>query len=167
MRVRGHHRPTPTATARLVWPTTSACSSGDAVFGRTRSAPLGCSAVFFIETLIVGFIGSAWIGILVSIVITAFFIPNMLRKGTVDLLLVKPIHRTTLLLYKYVGGLTFIFLNTAVAVLGIWLALGLRSGVWATPFSLSIFVLTFFFAILYSASTLFAVLTPARSWRSS
>jgi hypothetical protein len=99
------------------------------------------------------------IAVLVSIVITAFFIPNMLRKGTVDLLVVRPIHRTTLLLYKFVGGLTFIFVNTAVAVLGIWLALGLRSGVWAPTFLLTILVLTFFFAILYSVSALFGVMT--------
>jgi ABC-type transport system involved in multi-copper enzyme maturation permease subunit len=104
-----------------------------------------------------------WIGsmmtLLVSLIITAFFIPNMLRKGTIDLLLVKPIHRSTLLVYKYIGGLTFIFISTAVAILGIWLALGLRSGVWANSFLLMIFVYTFFFAILYSISALFGVLT--------
>ena len=55
----------------------------------------------------------------------------MLRKGTVDMLVVKPIHRVALLLYKYIGGLTFIFLNTVVAIGGVWLALGLRSGIWA------------------------------------
>ena len=101
----------------------------------------------------------AWVAILVSVVITAFFIPNMLRKGSVDLLLVKPLHRSTLLVYKYVGGLAFIFLNTTLAVGGVWLALSLRSGVWAPGFLISIPVITFFFAILYSASTLFGVLT--------
>ncbi len=104
-----------------------------------------------------------WIGslvtLLISVIITAFFIPNMLRKGTVDLLVVKPIHRWLLLVYKYIGGLTFVFLNTAVALLGIWLALGLRSGVWANTFLLMIFVFTFFFAILYAVSTFVSVLT--------
>src|SRR5204863_726439 len=104
-----------------------------------------------------------WIGSLVtllaSIIITSFFIPNMLRKGTVDLLIVKPIHRWVLLVYKYVGGLTFVLLNTAVALGGIWLALGLRSGIWANTFLLMIFVYTFFFAILYAVSTLVAVMT--------
>ena len=114
--------------------------------------------LLFIEDVIVGGIGSG-IAMLIGIVITAFFVPNMLRKGTVDMLLVKPISRVTLLLYKYVGGLTFIFLNTVVAVGGVWLALGLRSGVWATGFLVMILVITFFFAILYSVSTLFGVLT--------
>ncbi len=111
-----------------------------------------------IENTLVGGIGST-VAVLVSVVITAFFIPNMLRKGTVDLLLVKPIHRSTLLVYKFIGGLAFIFINTAVAVGGIWLALGLRSGVWAPTFLLTILVLTFYFAILYAVSALFGVLT--------
>ena len=111
-----------------------------------------------IENVLVGYIGST-IAVLVSIVISAFFIPNMLRKGSVDLLLVKPIGRVSLLLYKFVGGLTFIFLNTVVAVVGVWAALGLRSGIWGVAFLETILVLTFFFAILYSVSTVFGVLT--------
>ena len=79
--------------------------------------PLGAQ-LYALETILVNQLG-AWVAILVSVVITAFFIPNMLRKGTVDFLLVKPIRRPTLLLYKYVGGLTFIFLNTALAVGGV------------------------------------------------
>jgi hypothetical protein len=62
------------------------------------------------------------------------------------------------LIYKYIGGLTFIFLNTSFAVGGVWLMLGLRSGIWSTGFLLTIFIITFFFAILYSVSTLAGVL---------
>ena len=119
--------------------------------------PVG-SFVQFWESVLVNWIGAA-IALLISTIITAFFVPNMLRKGTVDLLLVKPISRTALLLYKYVGGLTFIFLNTIVVVVGIWFVLGLRTGMWGTSFLLSIFVLTFQFALYYSVSTLFGVLS--------
>jgi ABC-type transport system involved in multi-copper enzyme maturation permease subunit len=115
-------------------------------------------AVYWIEDRLVNRFG-AWIGILAGIVITAFFIPNMLRKGTIDLLLAKPVRRWSLLLYKYVGGLSFVFLNTAFVVCGLWLVLGLRSGIWAPGFLVSIFAITFFFAILYAVSTFFAVLT--------
>src|SRR5262249_43790368 len=100
-----------------------------------------------------------WVTLIISIVMTAFFIPNMLRKGTVDLLIVKPIHRPVLLVYKYLGGLTFILLNTTVAIGGVWLALGLKSGVWANNFLLMIPTLTFFFAILYAVSALFGVIS--------
>jgi ABC-type transport system involved in multi-copper enzyme maturation permease subunit len=117
--------------------------------------PVG-SFVQFWESWLVNFFGAA-IALLISTIITAFFIPNMLRKGTIDLLLVKPISRTILLLYKYVGGLTFMFLNTVVVVVGVWLVLGLRTNMWGTGFLFSIFVLTFQFALYYAVSTLFAV----------
>lgn len=123
-----------------------------------ESFPLGM--VLFGVASIVLSLGS-WVTILVSVIITAFFIPNMLRKGTVDLLLAKPIARWSLLGYKYLGGLFFIFLNTSFAIVGIWLVLGLRSGLWANSFLLMILVITFFFAILYAVSTLFAVLTQS------
>jgi ABC-type transport system involved in multi-copper enzyme maturation permease subunit len=116
------------------------------------------SFLSIIEGGVIGYFGAS-IAALVAVIITAFFIPNMLRKGTVDLLLVKPIHRTVLLVYKYVGGLVFILLTTVVAVVAIWVALGLRSGAWPVTFLLTILVLTYFFAILYAVSTCFGVLT--------
>lgn len=114
--------------------------------------------VYAVEDTLVGGVG-AGVTMLLATVITAFFIPNMLRKGTIDLLLSKPIHRVPLLIYKYIGGLTFMFINTVIVVVGVWLVLGLRSGLWSTGFLLSIFVLTFEFAIFYAVSTLFGVLT--------
>jgi ABC-type transport system involved in multi-copper enzyme maturation permease subunit len=118
--------------------------------------PLGMQ--LFILTTVVIYFGSM-VSILGGVIITSFFIPNMLRKGTIDLLLAKPIHRWALLVYKYIGGLTFIFINNAFAIVGIWLVLGLRSGIWANWFLLLVFVLTFFFAVLYAVSALIAVLT--------
>jgi ABC-type transport system involved in multi-copper enzyme maturation permease subunit len=148
----------PTPTALRLWPHSLSVFFGALpVLDQQKGFPLG-TQVFLIEQVLVNSIG-AWITILISIVITAFFVPNMLRKGTVDLLIVKPINRPVILLYKYLGGLLFIALNTTVAVAGVWLALGYRSGIWSTGFLASIPVIIFFFAILYSASTLFAVLT--------
>jgi ABC-type transport system involved in multi-copper enzyme maturation permease subunit len=149
----------PTAAARRLWPHEPSLFFGALPMSFLGELPLGMQLYLLEDQVVNGF--GAWIAILISVIITAFFIPNMLRKGTVDLLLVKPIHRVTLLLYKYVGGLLFIFLNTAVAVLGVWVALGLRSGVWAPSFLLTILVITAFFAILYAVSTLFSVLTQS------
>jgi ABC-type transport system involved in multi-copper enzyme maturation permease subunit len=119
--------------------------------------PVGV-AVFDIEKWAVGYVGGA-IFLLISSVMTAFFIPNMLRKGTVDLLLSKPIHRWSLLLLKYFGGLLFMFLNTVVLIGGFWLVMGLRSGIWGWTFLLMIPILTFQFAIYYAVSTLAGVLS--------
>ena len=46
--------------------------------------------VYWIENRLINGFG-AWIGILLGVIVTSFFIPNMLRKGTVDMLIVKPI----------------------------------------------------------------------------
>lgn len=148
----------PTPTALRLWPHAFSLFFGALpLFDQEKGLPLGAQ-VYIFEQGLVNTVG-AWVTILVSIVITAFFVPNMLRKGTIDMLIVKPISRPLLLIYKFLGGLSFIALNTTIAVGGVWLALGLRSGIWSTGFLASIPVLTFFFAILYSASTLFAVLT--------
>src|SRR5262249_34101817 len=101
-------------------------------FGALPLSFLQMSLAKIVEFITDDLIGTwgAGITMLLSTVITAFFIPNMLRKGTVDMLLAKPIHRTTLLIYKFIGGLTFMFLNTLVIVVGVWLILGWRTGVW-------------------------------------
>jgi ABC-type transport system involved in multi-copper enzyme maturation permease subunit len=95
----------------------------------------------------------------VSLILTAFFIPNMLRKGAVDLLIVKPISRWQLLLYKYIGGCTFVLMVVTYAVFGVWFVMWARSGVVNPSFLLSIPLLTFTFAVLYGVSMLMAVLT--------
>jgi ABC-type transport system involved in multi-copper enzyme maturation permease subunit len=119
--------------------------------------PLG-SATKFIQDQIVNGIG-ALVALCLSVVITAFFIPNMMRKGSIDLLVSKPIGRVQLLVYKYVGGLTFIFLVSAFTIGGVWLVMAARSGMWDPSFLLVIFALTFTFAILYAVSTVVAVYT--------
>jgi ABC-type transport system involved in multi-copper enzyme maturation permease subunit len=111
-----------------------------------------------IEDKVINGMGAA-VALLISIIMTAFFVPNMIRKGSVDLLISKPIGRTPLLVYKYIGGLTFIFVLSAVTIGGVWLALAVRSGFWDPTFLVLIPVLTFTFAILYSVSVLMGVLT--------
>ncbi|HZU38110.1 MAG TPA: ABC transporter permease [Gemmataceae bacterium] len=112
----------------------------------------------FLTDKVIAAFGAGFI-MLLSTVITAFFIPNMLRKGTVDLLLVKPIHRPTLLIFKFIGGLSFMFINTLVIFGGIWLVLGLRTQMWLSGLLLCVLVLTYQFAIFYAISTLMGVLT--------
>jgi len=121
------------------------------------SGTLG-SLVYLIESTLVNGIG-AWIIMLTGVVVTAGFVPNLLRKGNIDLWLTKPISRVLILIYKYLGGLMFVFLLTSWTICGIWLAIGLRTGIWNTGLLTCVFGVTFYFAILYACSTLFGVLT--------
>jgi len=145
----------PTRAMRRLWLHEPSLFFGLVPLSRV-DVPLGFQ-LFFIAQLVLSM--GSWIAVLLAVIITSFFIPNMLQKGSVDLLLVKPIRRGWLLLFKYIGGLSFILLLNAFAVVGIWFVLGLKSGLWANWMLLLIPILTFFFAILYAVSTLMAVLT--------
>ena len=137
------------------WPHTMKMFFGSVTV--TEDTSLG-RVLWVIEDQIINGLGGA-LALLIGLIITAFFIPNMLRKGSIDLLLSKPIGRSQLLVYKYIGGLTFVFLVTTFTVGGIWLVMALRSGFWDPGFLAVIPLLTFTFAIVYAVSTLTAVLT--------
>ncbi len=114
--------------------------------------------VFKIENGLVGWIGGTGT-LVISVIITAFFIPNMLRKGSIDLLISKPIGRTQLLVYKYIGGLVFISIITSFTITLVWIAISFRAGYWDPTFLLTIPTLLLAFAILYALSTAVAVFT--------
>lgn len=121
--------------------------------------PIG-GLVTGIQITIVDYL-AGWLGVSVAIVCTAGFVPNMMRKGSIDLLLVKPIPRPVLLLYKYLGGLLFVFLNALFLVGASWVVFGFTLGNWNPWYLASIGVLLFYFAVLYSLSVLVGVLTQS------
>jgi len=97
--------------------------------------------------------------LLLSIFSCSSFIPSMLEKGNIDLLLSKPVTRTELLLGKYAGGLLVVFINIIILILGVWLLIGLKFGYWNFAFLYSSLVITFTFAVLYSIIVLFGIIT--------
>jgi ABC-type transport system involved in multi-copper enzyme maturation permease subunit len=144
------------ATSRIGWPHRPSLFFGlwEMTF---LDQPLG-DLVFLVEGGLVNSLG-AWVVLLAGVIVTAGFIPNMLQKGAIDLLLTKPMSRPLILLFKYVGGLLFVLMLTAVAVGGVWVVVGLRTGVWSPGLLYSVGGITFYFAILYACSTLVGVLT--------
>jgi ABC-type transport system involved in multi-copper enzyme maturation permease subunit len=106
---------------------------------------------------------SEWVaglgGIAVAIIFTAGFVPNMMQKGTLDVLLARPVRRTSLLLLKYVGGLTYGLMTAAVFIGGSWLVLSARSGIWNFGYLATAGTLVFFFAVIYSVGVFFATWT--------
>lgn len=144
------------SASKLRWPHTPLLFFG-AVRLSFLQKPLG-SLIYGLESVLVSGLG-AWVALLAGIVVTAGFIPNMLRKGAIDLLLTKPMSRPLILVYKYLGGLTFVAVLTAFTAVGIWIAVGLRAGVWAPGLLLAVVAITYYFAILYAFSTLVGVVT--------
>lgn len=89
------------------------------------------------------------------------FIPSMLEKGSIDLLLSKPISRTNILLGKFTGGVLLIFLCLSYLIGFVWLILSLKTGYWHFPFLLSILLMTFSFAVIFSFVILIGLTTQS------
>jgi ABC-2 type transport system permease protein len=96
--------------------------------------------------------------ILLAIFASSSFIPLMLEKGNIDLLLSKPISRSQLLFGKYLGSTLVVFINIAFLILGAWIIISLKFAYWNFNFPLVILVITFTFAVLYSIVVLFGIL---------
>jgi hypothetical protein len=102
------------------------------------------------------------LGVFVAILVTAAIIPQTFDPGSLALLLSKPVRRSLLFLAKFCGGCMFILLNASYLVLGLWLILALRFGLWDARILLCIPVYVFMFAIYYTVSALAGVL-----WRNA
>ena len=101
----------------------------------------------------------ATIGLLLALLATSTLFPQMLQKGSIDLLLCRPIPRWRLITARFLGGASIMAFNAAYLFFGVWLVLGLKSGVWTRGFPLSAFLVIFAFVILFSVVMIASVVT--------
>jgi ABC-type transport system involved in multi-copper enzyme maturation permease subunit len=104
-----------------------------------------------------------FICVFLGVFVTAGFITSLMEKGSIDLLLSKPVSRWTYIAGRYAGSVLIILAEVAYLVVGLWLVAGLSLGSWNTGFLGSIITITLAFAGVYSLVTLFGVLTRS-SW---
>ncbi len=116
------------------------------------------SAVHFLQLVLAGGVADT-LGLLLTLVWTAGFLPGFLDPRAVSVLLAKPVSRGSLLLGKYAGVLVFVLAQAAYFVVGTWLALAVRTGVWDAVYLRAIPLLLLHFAIFFSFSLLLAVCT--------
>ena len=114
------------------------------------------SAVHFLELILAGGVADT-LGLLLTLIWTAGFLPGFLDTRAITVLLAKPVPRWLLLVGKYVGVLAFVLVNATLFVVGTWLAIGLRIGVWDAEYLYAIVLLVLHFAMFFSVSTLLAV----------
>jgi len=98
-------------------------------------------------------------GLFLAIFSSSSFIPSMLEKGNIELLLSKPISRSQIILGKYFGVTSMVFINVAYAVIGFYMILGFRFNYWDTSFLITILTITFAFMVLYGLILLIGILT--------
>lgn len=100
-------------------------------------------------------------GLFLSIFSASSFIPNMLEKGNIDILLAKPISRTEIILGKFLGGVIIVTLNIAYLIIGIWILIIAKFGIWDASILYSILTISFTFSVLYSLIILIGILTQS------
>jgi hypothetical protein len=116
------------------------------------------NAVHFLQLLLAGGVADT-LGLLLTLVWTAGFLPGFLDARSVSVLLAKPAPRWALLAGKYLGVLSFVLFHAVLFVGGTWIALGCRTGIWDTSYLYCIPLLLLHFAVFFSVSLLLAVLT--------
>ncbi len=116
------------------------------------------SGIRFIELLLAGGVADT-LGLMLTLVWTAGFLPSFLDGRNLSVLLAKPAPRWVMLLGKYVGVLTFVLVNAVLFVGGTWLAIGLKTGFWEPAYLLCVPLLLLHFSIFFGVSVLLAVCT--------
>ncbi len=116
------------------------------------------SAVHYLELILAAGVADT-LGLLLTLVWTAGFLPGFLDSRAISVLLAKPVSRGALLLGKYAGVLVFVLIQATYFVVGTWLALAVRTGVWDAGYLWSVPLLLLHFAIFFSFSLFVAVCT--------
>lgn len=100
-----------------------------------------------------------WGAIILALISTADVFPDFLAKGSIDLVVSKPVRRFTIFFTKYIGSLLFVFAQIGIFTLGVFLVLGLRLDEWRWPIFLAVPVVLAVFSYLYSVMVLLSLLT--------
>jgi len=99
------------------------------------------------------------IGLCLALLATSTLFSQMLQKGSIDLLLCRPLSRWRLMTARFLGGASIMAFNAAYLFLGVWFVLGLKSGVWNQGFALSTALAIFAFIVLFSTVMMVSVIT--------
>jgi ABC-type transport system involved in multi-copper enzyme maturation permease subunit len=126
-----------------------------------RAAPGGL--MIDAATLVRGIeLAVAWIlypmGILLSVFATASLVPRMLERGSIDLLLSKPVSRPALFAARWLGGFAVAAANLVYLVGGVGVILGFKVGIWNWGFLLSGLTMAVYFGALLGYLALIGIL---------
>jgi ABC-2 type transport system permease protein len=77
------------------------------------------------------------LGVFLAVFATGSQVPNLQRRGTVDLYMTRPITRTHLLLGRYLGAATLVTVNLLLLCGGVFVIISLKTKVWNPRFILA------------------------------
>ena len=97
-------------------------------------------------------------GMFLAVFASAGLTPSILEPGRIELLLSKPVSRVHILLGRFVGNVLVITCNVTYLVFGVWIILGIKTGIWSGDFLVSIATTVFVFSVLLTVVVLMGVL---------
>jgi len=127
------------------------------VFEMGHSTPDITQVVVTAQSVFAGLLYA--MGIFLAVFTTGSQTPNLMRRGTVDLYLSRPISRTGLLLGRFLGAMTLVAANIAYLCGGVFLIVSLKTGVWNIRFLLAGGLIFLVFTTFLGFMTLVGVLS--------
>ena len=98
-------------------------------------------------------------GLFMALMATSTLFPTLLQKGSVDLLLCRPIPRWRVISSRFLGGVSIMAFNAVFLFVGVWAVLGLKADVWNNRFPMSSALVIFAFIVLFSVVMIASVVT--------
>jgi hypothetical protein len=117
--------------------------------------PLGVQAL---ETQLAVW-GVNGVGLLLALICTAGLLPASLSPAAAGVQFTRPLGRVWFLTGKVIGVVAFVTFHASLFVGATWLALGLRTGVWNSPYLVCLPLVLLQFTVFFSVSALLAVTT--------
>ena len=74
------------------------------------------------------------LGVFLAVFATGSQVPHLVRRGTVDLYLTRPIARAHVLLGRFLGAVSLVIVNLAFLCGGVFLIVAFKTGVWQPRF---------------------------------
>ena len=100
-----------------------------------------------------------FISIFFSLFATAGIFPTFLKKGSIDLIISKPISREMIFIERFLGALTIVGINILYIVLLSWIVLSVKFEIWNYNFLFAGLIIFIFFSTLFSLLAFVSVIT--------
>ncbi len=101
----------------------------------------------------------SWIATIIALISTASILPDFVDRGSIDLMLSKPIGRTRLFLTKFATGLLFAAMQVTVFTIASFLVIGVRGGDWEPWLFVAIPLVVIFYSYLFAVQAVVGMMT--------
>lgn len=117
------------------------------------------SIVVTVQQVVAGI--TFWVILLLGLFATGGLVASLTERGQIDLLLSKPVARSTLLGGRLLGVGVVVAALVVYELGAVWLVMSLKSGIWNGAFLLGVGVVLAMFAVLYGVVALVSVWTES------